>query len=107
MFYLCSTIAFWTAPPIGPFSLSTYILDKFSSVALNLIPFFYGNCAPFSHFLACTNLKASFDLFAQPLAVGSLLIDQKPIGDKDLQHLDMQSPDFWGQINSKKCQQLI
>ena len=29
---------------------------------------------------------------AQPLAVGSLLINQKPTGDKDPQHLDMQIP---------------
>jgi hypothetical protein len=28
------------------------------------------------------------------LAIGSLLINQKPIGDKNLQHLDMQIPDL-------------
>jgi hypothetical protein len=32
--------------------------------------------------------------FANPLAIGSLLIDQKIIGDKDLQYLDIQIPDL-------------
>jgi hypothetical protein len=36
-FYLCCPITFWVAPPIGQLSLSTYILDGFSSAALNLI----------------------------------------------------------------------
>lgn len=38
-------------------------------------------------------------------AVGTLLIDHKPIGDKDLQHLDIQIPNFGVQIKSNNWNQ--
>jgi hypothetical protein len=46
-------------------------------------------------------MQAHLSLPAQPLTVGSLLIDKKPIGDKNLQHLDKQIPNFGEGINSK------
>jgi hypothetical protein len=45
--------------------------------------------------------ESCLSLPAQTLAIGSLLIDQKPTGNKDLQRLDSQLPDFGGWIISK------
>lgn len=45
--------------------------------------------------------EGSAPLSAQPLTAASLLIGQKPLGDKDLQCLDTKIPDFGGWDNSK------
>ena len=60
---------------------------------------------PFSQFLARVNLKVLPQSTCPALAIGSLLIDQIPIGGKYLQYLGMQIPDFGGQINSKHWNQ--
>jgi hypothetical protein len=58
------------------------------------VPSFYpspGNSAPSSS-LCPTQAILSVLPLAQPLAIGILIVDQKPIEDKDLQCLDMQIP---------------
>ena len=72
--------------------LLTYISDDFPSAALNLIclPPRHGDRSP--SFLPVPSLRRSLSI--QQLATDSLLIDQKPIGDKDLQCLDMQIPNL-------------
>jgi hypothetical protein len=53
-----------------------------------------GSQSPFFQFLAHANLKIPLHLpLPRHWPLASLLIDQKPTGDKDLQHLDTQIPD--------------
>ena len=102
LFYLCCPVTFGAAPPIGLLFLSTYILDEFSSAGLNLIclPPRYGDLPlfPFSQFLAHANLKVLPQSTCLTIGCWLLLINQKPIRDKDLQLLDTQIPDYGARL---------
>jgi hypothetical protein len=86
------------SPPVGPLSLSTYILDEFSSAALNLI------CLPQRHEQLLL-LSVFWFLPQSTCAVIGSWLFTKPTGGKDFQCLDVQIPNLEGWINSKHWNQ--
>jgi hypothetical protein len=90
MFYLCYPITFWVALSIGPLSLSTYILDEFSSAALNPIrlPLRHGNpSSPPVPALANSQVLPAQSTYSDFGCMAILYYQLNPSGGGDPQHL--------------------